>query len=91
MAVPGVTEPQPHSSISYTNVIESFAESFGEINANEGDNPELRLHFLLLPFESGQIGRCPGSRTIIFAVRLQVISMWVDVCLNGIEWELALH
>ena len=35
----GVTGPQPHSPISYTDVNESFAESFGvkEINTDEGD------------------------------------------------------
>ena len=44
LAALGVREPQPHSPISYSDVNESFAESFGEINTDGGDNPHTHTH-----------------------------------------------
>ena len=58
-----MTEPQSHSLISYTDVNESFAESFGETNTDGGDNPH--THISVGHKSTGECGR--GGHAILNA------------------------
>ena len=51
-----MTEPQPCSLISYTDMNESFAESFGEINTDGGDNPHTHTHISVGQESTGGCG-----------------------------------